>query len=92
MDLDTYLRENGIEGASFAARIGLTEASLSRIRRGQQNITRDTMRRIFEASDGAVTLESMVFPAVHAGADTANLEAMSPGKAGDNFPAAEAAE
>ena len=69
MDLDTYLREVSIDARQFAAQIGMTEASLSRIRRGQQNITRDTMKRIIAASGGKVTLESLVFP--HAEEDAA---------------------
>ncbi len=70
MDLDTYLRETGTDAAAFAERVGLTTASISRIRRGQQNISRETIRAIVAATDGAVTAEALVFPEVHGGAST----------------------
>ena len=61
MTLDQYLRSDGSPtAAEFGARVGLTEASISRIRKGQQNITRDTMAAIIEASGGKVTAESLV--------------------------------
>lgn len=61
MTLDQYLRsENAPTAAEFGAKVGLTEASISRIRKGQQNITRDTMLAIIAASDGKVTAEALV--------------------------------
>ena len=66
MDLDTYLNQPGVIAAELAVRVGVSEASLSRIRRGGQNITRETIRKIVEATGGAVTTESLVFPTEHA--------------------------
>lgn len=61
MTLDQYLRSKGAPTASeFGAKVGLTEASISRIRKGQQNITRDTMLAIIAASGGKVTAEALV--------------------------------
>lgn len=61
MTLDQYLRSDGAPtAAEFGAKVGLAEASISRIRKGQQNITRDTMVAIIEASDGKVTADALV--------------------------------
>ena len=81
MDLDTYLRESGTDAAAFAERVGLTPASISRIRRGEQNITRETIRQIVEATGGAVTAEALVFGGVHAAGDTPAAAGLSAGKA-----------
>lgn len=78
MDLDTYLRSTGTSGVEFAATVGVTEASLSRIRRGKQNITRDLIRRIVEKTGGQVTIEDLIFPLVADAADTAPACAPSP--------------
>lgn len=61
MTLDDYLRDQQISGADFAARLNISEASLSRIRRGEQNITRETIRQIVEETGGVVTAEVLVF-------------------------------
>lgn len=66
MTLDQYLSLPGAPTASeFGAKCEppLTEASISRIRRGLQNITRDTMRTIIAASDGIITAEGLIRPA-----------------------------
>lgn len=60
MTLDAYLTSAGMTGTEFAATVGLTEASVSRIRKGQQNISRDVMRRIIAASDGKITAAALV--------------------------------
>lgn len=62
MTLDAYLTKHSISGADFAQLVGISEASLSRIRAGSQNISRDLMRKIVEASKGKVSLASLVFP------------------------------
>lgn len=78
MDLDSYLRANGISGTEFAVLLDITEASLSRIRRGNQNISRDLIRRIVELTGGSVTLESLVFVLEHnAQADMGTTSASS---------------
>lgn len=63
MTLEQYLSESGVTAAEFAVDVELTEASVSRIRKGQQNISRDVMRRIIAASDGKVTADSLVLAA-----------------------------
>lgn len=63
MTLDQYLGLPGSPTASeFGARCNpsISGASISRIRRGEQNITRETMIAIIEASGGHVTAESLV--------------------------------
>lgn len=63
MTLDQYLK---LPGAPSAADFGakctppLSVASISRIRHGRQNISRDTMRSIIEASDGMITADGLL--------------------------------
>ncbi len=61
MTLDQYLKSEGSPSvADFAKRVGISEVSLWRIRKGEQNITRDTIRSIIEASGGEITADSLV--------------------------------
>lgn len=61
MSLDHYLSSEGAPtAADFAERVGVSAMSISRIRKGEQNITRDTMRAIIRESGGLVTAESLV--------------------------------
>lgn len=62
MTLDQYLADTGITAADFGAKCDppISEASISRIRRGEQNISRDVMLRIIGASDGKVTADALV--------------------------------
>jgi hypothetical protein len=63
MTLDQYLKLPGSPtAAEFGARCNppLSEASISRIRRGEQNISRSVMLSIIEASDGIVTADGLV--------------------------------
>jgi hypothetical protein len=63
MTLDQYLNLPGAPTASeFGARCNpaLSGASISRIRRGDQNITRDTMTSIIEASGGLISAEGLL--------------------------------
>lgn len=62
MTLDHYLISTGMSAADFGARCdpAISEASISRIRRHQQNITREIMQRIIAASGGRVTAEGLV--------------------------------
>jgi DNA-binding transcriptional regulator YdaS (Cro superfamily) len=62
MTLNDFLNDYPGGAEAFAPRIGLSTASLSRIRRGGQNISRDTIRGIVEESAGAVSVEELVFP------------------------------
>lgn len=63
MTLDQYLNlSNAPSAAEFGARCEppLSGPSISRIRKGQQNITVDTMRSIIIASGGKVTAEGLL--------------------------------
>lgn len=63
MTLDQYLALPGSPNASeFGAMCDppLSEASISRIRRGEQNMTRDTIRSIMAASGNLITAEALV--------------------------------
>lgn len=64
MTLDQFLNApNAPTSADFAASVGVSEASISRIRKGTQNITRDVMREIVRASKGKVTADSLLIKA-----------------------------
>lgn len=58
--LAQYLQATGTTLAEFAARTGLTGASVSRIAAGKQWPSAATMRAIVEATDGAVTAEALL--------------------------------
>lgn len=62
MTLDQYLKSEGITAADFGARCDppISGASISRIRRGGQNITSDAMLNIIRASHGMVTPEALL--------------------------------
>ncbi|MDB5584279.1 MAG: hypothetical protein JWR80_9455 [Bradyrhizobium sp.] len=63
MTLDQYLSLPGSPNADeFGRRCNpnLSGASISRIRRGEQNITLETMRAIIDASKGIVTADGLV--------------------------------
>lgn len=83
MTLDNYMTDNGIKGVDLASRLGISEASLTRIRRGEQNITRDLIRRIVAETDGAVTADELVFAGDHAADDTAARSAPATGQNGE---------
>lgn len=64
MTLDQYLCSEGAPpAAEFAAKVGISEASLSRIRKGAQNVSRNVMRDIIMASGSKVTADSLVLAA-----------------------------
>lgn len=63
MTLDQYLSSPGAPtAAEFGARCDpvISEASISRIRKRRQNLSRDTMLAIIAASGGKVTAEGLV--------------------------------
>lgn len=61
MTLDQYLSSEGAPtAADFGAKVELSEASISRIRKGEQNITRDVMLRIIAASGDKVTADGLI--------------------------------
>jgi hypothetical protein len=63
MTLDQFLKLPGAPTAAvFGARCEppISEASISRIRKGEQNITRDTMLAIIKASGGLISAAGLV--------------------------------
>lgn len=62
MTLDQYLKTEGVTAADFGAkcRPPISEASISRIRKGKQNISRDLMLSIIAASNNKVTAEGLL--------------------------------
>lgn len=62
MTLDQFLYSEGLTAAEFGAKCSppISEASISRIRRGEQNISRDVILRIIAASGGKVTADGLV--------------------------------
>lgn len=60
MTLDQYLTSENVTAAEFGVRVGMSEASISRIRRGDQNITLGVMRRIIAASNGKITADGLL--------------------------------
>ncbi|MBY8826090.1 helix-turn-helix domain-containing protein [Sphingomonas colocasiae] len=81
MTLDDYLTSEDITAADFGGRVGLSEASISRIRKGEQNITRDVMRRIIAASGGKISAEGLVLQ--HSVAASLIVTPPSSGKGGE---------
>lgn len=61
MSLDEYLAAGHKTAETLAGETELSEASISRIRKGAQNISRDVIRRIVAATDGIVTADDLVF-------------------------------
>lgn len=59
MTLDAYLKTQAVKASDFAARIGVSAASVTRIRRGDQNIPLSLANRIVTATGGKVTLEDL---------------------------------
>src|SRR4051812_39539271 len=67
--------------AALATEIDMSEASLSRIRRGKQNITRDVILRIIDATGGYVTADGLL--GLHGRRDTPEWPVASAGNGGD---------
>jgi transcriptional regulator with XRE-family HTH domain len=60
MTLDEYLSANKLSDGKFAERAGVDRSTISRIRRGTLNTTRDVMLRVIAASEHQVTAASLV--------------------------------
>ncbi|MES2157504.1 MAG: helix-turn-helix transcriptional regulator [Pseudomonadota bacterium] len=84
MTLDHYLSQAGMTAADFGALIQVSEASVSRIRKGEQNLSRNLMRRIIEASGGKVTADGLL----HVAGITAAQHVASPDVQSENIGAA----
>ncbi|ASP84139.1 XRE family transcriptional regulator [Sinorhizobium meliloti] len=55
MTLEQYLRSKGITDAAFGASAGLSQAQVSRIKRGVSMPSWDAIAKIMKATDGDVT-------------------------------------
>lgn len=53
--LDDYLRSNDLTNAAFAQKLGVSEATVSRVRNGKQTPSWDLIIGISTATDGAIT-------------------------------------
>lgn len=62
MTLDQYLASEGISAAEFSTRCDppISTPTISRIRRGNQNISSDTMIAIIRASKGKITANDLL--------------------------------
>lgn len=59
MTLDEYLSSTPDTAAALAARCGISPASISRIRKGGQNISLSLARTLVEQTGGKVTLDDL---------------------------------
>lgn len=60
--LDHYLSDRNITNASFGRILGVSEATVSRLRRGKQAPSMALVARIKSATDGLVTADSFMPP------------------------------
>lgn len=58
--LDLYLTERGLTNAVFGRSVGASEATISRLRNGKQAPSYALVRRIREATGGAVTADDFL--------------------------------
>jgi transcriptional regulator with XRE-family HTH domain len=52
--LDSYLEANGLTASAFAARLGVSEATISRLRKGKQSPSWDLIQRIAAETSGQI--------------------------------------
>jgi transcriptional regulator with XRE-family HTH domain len=62
MRLETYLAENGLKPAEFAARMGKPASTVSRVLRGEREPSMALLRAIKLATNGAVTPNDFLQP------------------------------
>ena len=55
MTLSEWMTENGLDDAAAAERFGINRTTVLRLRKGEQMPSHDTVRRVFEATDGQVS-------------------------------------
>lgn len=55
MKLDAYIRENGLTDAAFAEKVDRDRSAVSRWRSGATVPDADSLKKILEATGGAVT-------------------------------------
>ena len=63
MQLQSYITAHGLSRPAFAARIGVTPQALHRYLSGARVPHKDVLRRIAEATDGAVQPNDFFQPA-----------------------------
>ena len=59
MDLATYFKSGSDTAAALAERLGISAASMSRIKSGEQNISLSLAQRIVDETGGKVSLEAL---------------------------------
>jgi len=59
MDLEEYIRSNGIKKQYFAKQLGVTPQALSRIMSGRGAPRQKTAQKIVELTNGEVTFEDL---------------------------------
>lgn len=79
MTIDEYLEHSGLTAESLADASGISAVSLSRIRRGEQNTSRNVMRRIIAASGNLITAAGLI----HNPVNTSEMDGPSSGNDGD---------
>lgn len=60
MTLDEYLRTSDDTADALAARVGMSKASMSRTRKGKQNLSMDTIAAIVRETKGKVTADDLL--------------------------------
>jgi hypothetical protein len=79
--LDDYFAQADAKSpAAVAAEAGISESTLSRIRGGKQNTTRDVLRKIIAATGGQVSADSLL--GLHDAHDNTDGGSRSPTNAG----------
>lgn len=80
MTLDDYFAAPGaMTPAELADKIGISESTLSRIRRGKQNTTRDVILKIIAATGERVTADALL--GLHSGDPNDSVDPASPNNA-----------
>ena len=62
MDLKTYLTENGIKQRHIAEKCGVADSTIGNILKGKYKPSPNLARKIERVTEGAVTLEELLFP------------------------------
>ncbi len=57
MKLEQYLKENDLKPSTFAARVGVSASTITRLLKGERGIGFKVLKAISEGTEGAVTAE-----------------------------------
>lgn len=63
MQIAQWLKEQDVTATAFAARIGVSISTVTRIARGEVTPSPDTLRKIMAETGGAVTANDFFMPA-----------------------------